>query len=70
MIQSNGLWGYILVYVDNLHFVMRDSKAIITLLKEKYKYKLKGTCSISYHLGCDFFRDDEDVLCMTPKKYI
>ena len=36
----------------------------------KYIYKLKGTGSISYHLGCELFRDDEVVLCMDPKKYI
>ena len=31
---------------------------------------MKVTGVISYHLGCDFFRDDEDILCMVPKKYI
>ena len=50
--------------------VARNPKSIITLLEEKYNYKLKGTGSISYHLGCDFFRDDEDILCMAPRKYI
>ena len=57
-------------YVDDLAFVVRDSKAIITFHEEKYNYKLKGTGSISYHLSCDFFRDNEDFLCIAPKKYI
>ena len=49
---------------------LRDPRAIITLLEVKYSYKLKCTGSISYHLRCYFFRDDEDILCMAPKKYI
>ena len=32
--------------------------------------KLKGTGSITYHLGMDFFRDSDNVLCMAPRKYI
>ena len=51
-------------------FVVRDPKTIITLLEEKYNYRLKGIGSISYYLGCDFFKDDEDILYMAPKKYI
>ena len=58
MRQSNGLWEYITVYVDALVFAVRDPKAIITLFEEKHNYKLRGTGSISYHLGCDFFRYD------------
>ena len=45
-------------------------QTIIILLEENYTYKLKGTGIISYHLGCDFFRDDENILCMAPKIYI
>ena len=70
MRQYNGLWEYISVYVDDLLFVVYDPKASITLLKEKYKYKFKGTGNITYHLGCAFFRDDEDIVCMAPKKHI
>ena len=68
MRKSSGLWEYIAVYVDNLTFVVRETKTIINLLVEKYKYKLKGTGIISYHLGCDFFRDNEDIIFMAPKK--
>ena len=50
-------------------FVVRDLKVVITLLGKSYKYKNKGTGSISYHLGRDLFRDDEDIICMAPKKY-
>ena len=61
---------YITVYVDDLTFVVRGPKAIITLLEEKYRHELKGTGSIFYHLGCDFFRDNKDIVCMALKKYI
>ena len=39
-------------------------------MKKNINIKLKGTGSISYHLGCEFFKDDEDSLYMAPKKYI
>ena len=37
---------------------------------EKYNYKLKGTRLISFHLGCDYFRNEEGTLCFAPRKYI
>ncbi len=33
-------------------------------------FKLKGTGPVSFHLGCDYFRDEEGTLCFGPKKYI
>ena len=66
MLQSNGLWEYTTVYTDDLSFTVHGSKDIITLLEEKDKYKLKDKGSVSYHLGCDLFRDDEDMICMAP----
>jgi hypothetical protein len=30
----------------------------------------KGTSEINFLLGCDYFRDEDGVLCMIPKKYI
>ena len=70
MRESNGLWEYVAVYVDDLAFVMRDPEAFVNVLVKKYNYKLKGTGSISFHLGCDFFRDKDNTLCMAPRKYI
>jgi hypothetical protein len=40
------------------------------LTEEDYKFKLKGTGLIEFHLGCDFFRDEEGVSCFAPRKYI
>ncbi len=39
-------------------------------MTEDYKFKLKGTGLIEFHLGCDFFRDEEGVSCFAPRKYI
>ena len=69
--RPNGdVYEYIAVYVDDLAFCMKDPKAFERTLKEKHKFKLKGTGSIAFHLGCDFIRDDDGVLAMGPRKYI
>ena len=61
-------WEYIAVYVDDLCIVAKDLQAICNTLTGKYKYKLKGVGTLSFHLGCDFFRDQEITLCFCPKK--
>jgi Reverse transcriptase (RNA-dependent DNA polymerase) len=58
------------VYVDNLAIGMKDPRRFLTMLVDKHKFKLKGSGPISFHLGCDFERDDDGVLCMSPKQYI
>ena len=70
MRKSGDLWEYVDVYIDDLAFVVRDPKSFVNTMTRKYKYKLKGTGSIFFHLGCDFFRDGDGVLCMDPRKYI
>ena len=39
-------------------------------MEQKYKFKLKGTGPITFHLGMGFFWDDDGVLCISPKCYI
>jgi len=63
-------YEYIAVYVDDLLIVGKDPDSIIKVLMEKYQFKLKGTGPTEFHLGCDFFRDEEGVLCYAPKKCI
>ena len=70
MRRRGDLYEYIAVYVDDLAIVSKSPQGIIDVLLNKYKFKLKGTGPISFHLGCDFFRDDEGALCMAPVKYI
>jgi hypothetical protein len=63
-------YEYIAVYVDDLAIASKAPNDIIRALTEDYKFKLKGTGPIEFHLGCDFFRDKEGVLCFAPRKYI
>jgi hypothetical protein len=70
MLESNGLYEYIVVYVDDLLIAAKDPNEIIVVLSEKHKLKLKGVGPLTYHLGCDYFRDQDGTLCCGPKKYI
>ena len=62
-------YEYIAVYVDDLLIASKDPKAILPdLLQVEHHFKLKGTGPISFHLGCDFFRDKDGNLCYAPNK--
>ena len=64
-------YEYIAVYVDDLLIASKDPQSIITALESHPNlFKLKGTGPITFHLGCDFYRDDQGTLCMGPKTYI
>ena len=63
-------YEYISVYVDDLLIISRNPQPIVDDLRDKYKFKLKGTGPIDFYLGCNFFRDDEGNLCYQPRQYI
>ena len=63
-------WEYIGTYVDDLAIASKDPKSIVDTLTDKYRFKLKGTGPILYHLGCDFTRVEDGVLGIQPRKYI
>jgi hypothetical protein len=63
-------YEYIAVYVDDLAIASKDPKAITDELENIHKFKLKGTGPISFHLGCDFFREEDGTLGFAPRKYI
>ena len=64
-------YEYIAVYVDDLLIASRNPKAITdTLESAPINFKLKGTGPLSFHLGCDYFRDEDGTLCYGPRKYI
>jgi len=63
-------YEHIAAYVDDLMIASRDPDSIIKMLMEKYQFKLKGAGPTEFHLGCDFFRDEEGVLCYAPKKHV
>jgi hypothetical protein len=68
--ERNGLYEYIAVYVDDLAIIMKEPQEFVSVLEEKYKFKLKGTGPISVHLGMNFMRDDNGELCISPAKYV
>jgi hypothetical protein len=70
MRENNGLYEYIAVYVDDLLIAARNPNEIVKVLKENHKFKLKGVGPLTYHLGCDYFRDKDGTLCYGPRKYI
>jgi hypothetical protein len=68
--HGDSFYEYIAVYVDDLAFSMKEPQTLIDRLTEEYKFKLKGTGTISFHLGCNFVRDKDGTLCMQPAAYI
>ena len=70
MRQKGDHYEYIGTYVDDLCIVSKDAKAITDHLTHHCKFKLKGTGPISFHLGCNFERDENGVLLMRPTKFI
>ena len=70
MRRNGDIYEYIAPYVDDLCIVALDPKSITDVLTDKYSYKLKGTGPITYHLGCDYYRDNDGNLCYAPKRYI
>ena len=70
MRKNGDAYEYIATYVDDICIVAKDPGEIARQLQEDYKFKLKGTGPISYHLGCDYFRDPTGTLCFSPRKYI
>jgi len=63
-------YEYIAVYVDDLAIASRNPALLIVMLKEKYKFKIKGDGPISFHLGCDFIREKDGTLIAEPQKYL
>ncbi len=70
MRRNEDLYEYVAVYVDDLAIVVKDPEKLTDTLIQRYKFKLKGTGPIEYHLGCDFFREENGTMCQAPRKYI
>jgi Reverse transcriptase (RNA-dependent DNA polymerase) len=70
MREGDGAYEYIAVYVDDLLIAARNPEAIVQTLQEIHRIKLKSVGQLTYHLGCDYFREKDGTLCYGPKKYI
>ena len=70
MKHMGGHYEYIGVYVDDLEVASKDPAALLETLTGTYKFKLKGTGPMTYHLGCDFLRDPDGTLVQSPRKCV
>jgi Reverse transcriptase (RNA-dependent DNA polymerase) len=70
MRKSENIYEYVAVYVDDLAIAMIKPKEFVDVLEEKHKFKTKGTGPITFHLGMDFSRDDDNTLCLSSSQYI
>jgi Reverse transcriptase (RNA-dependent DNA polymerase) len=70
MRRVGDLYEYIVVYVDDLAIASKTPADIVKELETRYGFLLKGTGPTTFHLGTDYFRDANGIMCMAPKKYI
>ena len=63
-------YEYICVYVDDIAIMSKNPSALIDLIKAKGGYQLSSGGPISYHIGGDFKRDEDGVLCYGCTTYI
>jgi len=61
---------HIAAHADDLMIASRTPPVIVTALVDEHNFKLKGTGPTEFHLGCDFYRDKQGVLCYAAKKCI
>jgi hypothetical protein len=63
-------YEYVCVYVDDLMHMSRNPQEFYDELTVKYNYHLKGVGPPSYHLGGDFYRDDDGLLAWGARTYV
>jgi len=63
-------YEHVAVHEDDLLIASREQGQIISPLEKKHQFKLKGAGSIQFHLGCNFFCDENDALGFAPNKHI
>ena len=70
MHDAGDLWEYIVVYVDDIIVAMRDAKHFFDELQgPNVGFTMKGVGKPNYHLGADFFYDDDGTLCFGSQTY-
>jgi hypothetical protein len=67
---NHNVYEYIGVNVDDLAIVAKDPQSITDKLSNYYKFKLKGTGPMTFHLGCDYTHNEHGVPCISLTKYI
>ena len=60
--QNRDMYEYISVFINNLEIVVKDTKILMDALGIMYKFKLEGTETTTFHVGCDLFHESNGVL--------
>jgi hypothetical protein len=66
MPRNGNRYEYIAIYIYDQAIAMIDPAAFIEVLKSKYKFQMKGTGPLEFHLGDDFYCDKSGCLGMAP----
>ena len=70
MWDTGDLWEYVVVYVDDIIVAMKDAKHFFDELQgPNVGFTMKGVGKLNYHLGADFFYDDNGTLCFGSHTY-
>ena len=65
MHDAGNVWEYIIVYVDDIIIMMKDTQLFFDELQgPNVGFKMKGVGTPNYHLGADFFHDEDGTLCL------
>ena len=70
MRDSGDIWEYVVVYVDDLIVAMKHAQSFFDELQSpRIGFNMKGMGKPMYHLGADFFRDEDGTLCLGSQTY-
>ena len=70
MCDGGNVWEYAVVYVDDIIVAMKDPQAFFDELQgPNIAFTMKGVGKPTYHLGADFYRDEDGTLCLGAQTY-
>ena len=70
MRDGSDVWKYSVVYVNVIIITMKDAKGFFDKLQgPNVGFTMKGVGKPNYHLGADFFCDDDGTLCLGAQTY-
>ena len=62
---------YVATYVDDLCICAKEPEELLKRLQgAPYKFDLKGSGPLNFHLGCGFYRNKDGRLCIYGSKQI
>ena len=69
--DAGDCYEYVVVYVDDIFTALKNPKEFYEMLQgDPWNYKLKNVEEPKYHLGGDFFRDNDGTYCYGAQTYL